>query len=162
MLSKSKEICFNADTLLFSTVIIILVVITLGISAIYVITNTPKVQRPAPTVVAAQPLQRFLRNSYNRPYRDQESIFDTDNANKVGYIFNGSGEQFPLYQFMENREYKYFILDDSRNGNKIQVPNPNRRDIIYDGDKVVIPEFLGEMTARIYPIVNTIFSSRVF
>lgn len=158
---SSKQICFNSNTLLTSTIILLIVIVSAGAGIIYLITH-PVIITQKPTVVAAPPLQRFLRNSYNRPFRDQESIFDTDNANKVGYIFSGSGEQFPLYQFMENREYKYFILDDSRNGNKIQVPNPNRRDIIYDGDKIVIPEFLGEMTARIYPIVNTIFSSRVF
>lgn len=163
MSSKSKQICFNTDTLLFSTVIILAVVIAMGISVIYLITKPQPIQpptiiqAPSPTV----PQQRFLRNSYTRPYRDQEAVFDTDFGNKVGYIFNGSGEQFPLYQFMENREYKYFILDDSRNGNKIDILNPNKRDVLYDGDKVVVPEFLGEMSVKIYPIVNTIFSSRI-
>lgn len=161
---KSKEICFNTDTLLFSTVIILAVVIAMGISIIYLITKADPDQRPVPVQTSSQsvaPRQRFLRNSYTRPYRDQEVIFDTDSANKIGYIFNGSGEQFPLYQFMENREYKYFVLDDTRNGNKIDIPNPNKRDVLYDGDKVDVPEFLGEMNVKIYPIVNTIFSSRI-
>lgn len=162
MAIKSKEICFNANTLLFSTIIIILVVIGLGISVIYLITTATD-QQPTTTIIQQAPAQqqRFLKNSYNRPYRDQETIFDTDNANKVGYLYNGSGEQYPLYQYLENREYKYFVLDDSRNGNKIEVPNPNRREILYDGDKVVVPEFLGEMNVKIYQIVNTIFSSRI-
>lgn len=163
MSSKSKQICFNPDTLLFSTVIILAVVIAMGISVIYLITKPEPVQRTtivqAPAPKPAE--QRFLRNSYTRAYRDQEAIFDNSNGNKVGYIYNGSGEQFPLFQFMENREYKYFILDDSRNGNKIDIPNPNKRDVMYDGDKVVVPEFLGEMNVKIYPIVNTIFSSRI-
>jgi hypothetical protein len=162
-MSSAKQICFNANTLLTSTIILLVVIIATGAAAVYFITVNSSTSLPSqPALPRAKPvLQRFLRNSYNRPYRDQESIFDTDNANKVGYIFNGSGVQYPLYQYSENREYKYFILDDSRNGNKIEIPNPNRRDIIYDGDKIFVPEFLEEMNIRIYPIVNTIFSSRI-
>jgi hypothetical protein len=161
-MSSAKQICFNANTLLTSTIILLVVIITAGAAAVYFITVNSTTSLPPRPVHSTKPvLQRFLRNSYNRPYRDQESIFDTDNANKVGYIFNGSGVQYPLYQYSENREYKYFILDDSRNGNKIEIPNPNRRDIIYNGDKIFVPEFLEEMNIRIYPIVNTIFSSRI-
>jgi hypothetical protein len=162
-MSSAKQICFNANTLLTSTIILLVVIIAAGAAAVYLITTNSAITHSAPQPIhnTKPVLQRFLRNSYNRPYRDQESIFDTDSANKVGYIFNGSGVQYPLYQYSENREYKYFILDDSRNGNKIEIPNPNRRDIIYDGDKIFVPEFLEEMNVRIYPIVNTIFSSRI-
>ena len=42
---------------------------------------------------------------------------------KVGYIYGGINERLPLFEHLENREYQYFVMDDSRNGNKIEIIN---------------------------------------
>ena len=79
-------------------------------------------------------------------------------------IFNGTS-RFPLFQTVMGRKYYYHIIDDSRNGIRIPVPNPFDKEK-EDGDIVNIPDLgdngNGNYTIRLNRVQQNIYNSYVF
>jgi hypothetical protein len=69
----------------------------------------------------------------------------------VGFLFD-SVSRYPLFETQKNRDYLYYITDDSRAGVKIPIERRIKRDKIYDGDTISVPELNSEFTAKIYEV----------
>jgi|APGre2960657404_1045060.scaffolds.fasta_scaffold01223_10 hypothetical protein len=159
-----QDICFKSDTILFSAV----ATLALIVFVVYFIFHHIKQMKGKVIIktrnvpVQIQEPSRYLRDSFVRPTRD---YFDSRSTNeigrKVGYIYGGINERLPLFEHLENREYQYFVMDDSRNGNKIEIINPNKREPLYDGTIINSAEFGGDMNVKIYPIRNNLYSSEI-
>jgi hypothetical protein len=101
------------------------------------------------TVQTAPATKDNSRNNIDFPSRD--FIQQEHAATNIGYVFNGM-IRFPLFEQRENREYYYYVLDDSRNGVKIQIETKNKRDQLYDSDIITIPELGGDLTVKLYDV----------
>jgi hypothetical protein len=141
-------ICFAPGTIVsFSLILIVIVLISIGMVLNYIssMRNTiVTVQTPAPIITKDN-----SRNNTDFPSRD--FIQQEHAATNVGYVFNGM-IRFPLFEQRENREYYYYILDDSRNGVKIPIETKNKRDQLYDSDIIVVPELGGDLTVKLYDV----------
>ena len=160
-----REICFTSDTILFSSVITVALCVFVAY-AVYIHISKIKNKVIIRTKTVPEPVQeqpRFLKDSFDRPTRNYlDSRSSAGIGRKVGYIYGGIGERLPLFEHIENREYQYFVIDDSRNGNKIEIINPKKREPLYDGDTIISPELGGTMDVKIYPVKNNLYSSEVF
>lgn len=147
-----EKVCFKTDTILLSTV---LVLIATGFAGYliyrYVVSVKSKVIVKTKEIMVRTPEQpqRFLRETLNRPVNvDFPGYNPGFSGKRVGYLYNGSG-RFPLFEQRENRDYFYYVLDDSRNGVKIDVLK-KRRDIITESDQLVVPELGGALSIKLY------------
>lgn len=125
-------ICFNSYTF---TVLTILIVGFLYFSS-----------RKETTHVLYQtkePKDTFPERVYNIQY--------SDNATNIGYIYNNvNSTVYPLYLQRIDRNYYYYIIDSSRNNVKIPIDNNNKKQELYEGDSVTLPELFGEYKVKLY------------
>lgn len=147
-----EKVCFKTDTILLSTV---LVLISTGIVVYliyrYVVSVKSKVIVKTKEIMVRVPEQpqRFLRETLNRPVNvDFPGYNQGVPGKRIGYVYNGS-ERFPLFEQRQNRDYLYFTVDNSRNGNKIDLLK-KRRDIITENEQLVVPELGGALSVKLY------------
>lgn len=150
-----EKVCFGTDTLLLSSVLLIIAVGAL----IYIVYNHIQsirnkvvvqkviVEKPVP-MQSSQP--RWQADTLERPLNTGGSNFFKPDlqGKRVGYIYNNS-TRLPLFENELNREYFYFTVDNSRNGVKIDLFK-KKRDTVTDGETVNIPELGGAMTVKVY------------
>lgn len=139
-------ICFAPSIIVsFSLILIIIVLISIGMVLNYI----SSMRNTIVTVQTAPATKDNSRNNIDFPSRD--FIQQEHAATNIGYVFNGM-IRFPLFEQRENREYYYYVLDDSRNGVKIQIETKNKRDQLYDSDIITIPELGGDLTVKLYDV----------
>ena len=100
---------------------------------------------------------RFNLNTIDIP----ERVYSDNFSRKVGFIYGSSG-RFPLYERRDGRDYKYHVLDDSRNGIVIEIDTKNKRDQLGDGDSILVSELGENLSVKLYNHQDSIYSSRVF
>jgi hypothetical protein len=172
MVEKSTLlVCFKSDTILISVIIIILA-LSFVLYLTYVFLKEVKTRIDTKTRTIEHKLSlkeknqtnnnsnRFLRQTYERPNGVYTGNYNDTIGRKVGYIYN-STTRLPLFENRLNRDYIYFTIDDSRNGNKIFLTTPNKRDPVYDGDTIISDELGGDLTIKKYPIENLTYNANI-
>ncbi len=87
-----------------------------------------------------------------RQYQGQ-NVF-SDYSQMIGYIF-GNNMTYPLYAERRDRNFYYYIIDNSRNNVKIPLVKNQKHEEFFDGDTVNIPELGGNFTVKLYEVYGT-------
>lgn len=73
----------------------------------------------------------------------------TNKSQQVGFIYDGTGNRFPLYEERLDNKYYYHIIDDTRNNIRIAIENP-KNEQFSDEQTISIPELGGVYTIKLY------------
>lgn len=148
----SSKICFQSNT--FVTSIMIIVISLIGLIAYIKYTEDYKISTilnnsanlVKNNINAA--LNGFSKSISSLPvkigtedmYPEIKYINQHENSGisqNIGYIFNPEGARFPLFEEKRNRNFYYYIKDDSRNGIKIPINDTDmKHSELYDSDIV--------------------------
>jgi hypothetical protein len=150
-----EKVCFGTDTLLLSSVLLIIAVgalIYIVYNHIQSIRNKVVVQK----VIVEKPVpmqssqSRWQADTLQRPLNTGGSNFFKPDlqGKRVGYIYNNS-TRLPLFENKNGRDNIYFTIDDSRNGIKIDLFK-KQRDTVTDGETFNNPELGGMLNVKLY------------
>ncbi|HEY9703599.1 MAG TPA: hypothetical protein V6C58_14215 [Allocoleopsis sp.] len=93
---------------------------------------------------------RDLDTKYLQPERKYipPNIYSYGISQQVGFIYN-SNSRFPLYEERDDKNYNYYIIDETRNSIKIPFDTP-RSEQVTDGQVINIPILGGDFTVKLY------------
>lgn len=155
-----SQVCFSTTSYIMTTVIMISVVVFLAAISYYykdkldqlgtiqdlktlIQKQNLKSQYSPITVIKQQPIEHLPE----RRYIGRNDF--SDNSQQVGFIFNTSGERYPLYENRRDTRYYYHIIDNTRNGIRIIIET-RRNEQLSDDEVITIPELGGSFTVKLY------------
>lgn len=170
----NKTICFPTSTFLASNIFLVISIISLFIfyklkederlasfcqnkieevkSNLNNITDNIKVKLTQPVdIIKRNPIEVLPERRYIG--RNDYSV----SSQQVGFIFDGSGQRFPLYENRRDNRYYYHIKDDTRNGIRIVI-NTSKNEQLYDNQTINVPEIGSDFTVKLYDNEGNIYN----
>lgn len=164
-----NNICFPTSTFLISTTVLIISILSFTGLFIYYknnendrfatfcqekidkvksninnISDNIKVKLTNPIdIIKRNPIEMLPERRYIG--RDDYSA----NSQQVGFVFDGTGQRFPLYENRRDTRYYYHIKDDTRHGIRIVIDTV-KNDQLNDNQSINIPELGGDFTVKLY------------